>query len=715
MKPSRASPRFIAAHRVCACLVVLLSLPTRSNGSLYPPPPLGPNAAPCSGPGGMVITGFAYYPPELGGVVADYNVVCLSMNSTNTLSYAPCADAESQKFAFANGKLMNVATGLCVDDAASPIQLVLCQGASAFTWSAQGLFIFARSALCISFSYQVNAFVLQVCDASLVTQQFHTTCLPFMSPPPAAQPPAPPIFSLSPPSPPPLPPPPRPPPPRPPPPSPPAPPAPPPSAWTRTSFACSNVYRWYQPPGAAGGVMPDMGSTKGEAAAYTGVISAGALWFSQNTNAVTIPSVWFGATDLTIFITINPALCAPGAALLDSAAMRVEFVDAACNLNISFSGYSYATKNLQLAKHTWQLLTLTLKQSGQVLVGVGVFGAANYVTFESRVSYAQTWAADAQGAPALRGPSAPTPQPVVLGGSSFRGAIADVQLYLSDVSTNANRVFSFNTTGACPTVATDVPGLYVRLGLRFNDSSPLLGTLADAQLYNTSIGAATAASLLANAAPAGCAFSSPPPSPPPPSPSPPPPSPSPPPNLNKSPPPPSPPPASPPPPSPPPRSAPPAQLTASTRITISGCVADSSLIQPCGNYSRFSQAGSILCPYTNLQGSIADAPSGAVLFSNDDGYAVYQSGFIKNPFDNSGLSDFRFWLYVSKETNFTAIIGTLPCAPSVHVFPMTNIATARYLSTSYDVEPRAERFQTWKSISPFGLQSFTTLRITLIS
>lgn len=532
------------------------------------------------------------------------------------------------------------------------------------------------------------------------------------------------------PSPPPLPPPPSPPspfppPPRPPPPSPPSPPAPPPVRDPNPArFACPDVLVWFNAANATNATSVALSGLLGDASYATvaggAVLNTTAQHVQLNGvagQAVSIPNVVTGGLPVTFTFWVEPATCTAGSQVFTSPTVSMIISDYRCNVNITFDGYTYASTNLQLRKFVWQFVTVAVRWDGSVRFGVGAY-SDQFVTFEQKSSSAQYYGLNAGGISSYQFPQNTVPGAVVFGNGTFAAALADFQIYLQDYSANANTLF-LNISVACPAYAgKTAPGFFTFAALP-DASSGARVTFNDFQVYNSTQGSAVTAAITSNVQLPQCALPPPPPSPPSPPP-PPPPSPPLPPPLPPQSPPPSPPPLPPPPlpPSPPPRSAPPATLGAVRNLTLTGCAADASLIQPCGTFVvQPALTTAKLCPFTNLNGMTMSAPLATTIFAVD-AYNVYLNHFSMNPFDATGSNDFSFWLYVVLDatgTNSTAIIGTQPCAPLNNKYPGSQLLTARYVSTTFDVEPRPERFVSWKAITPFGQQQSANLKLSINS
>jgi len=460
----------------------------------------------------------------------------------------------------------------------------------------------------------------------------------------------------------------------------------------------------------------------------------GYISFANNKELVSIPNVVLGGSSVSIgawvFIESCGSLAMP-TAFLTHAAMNVSFFDngfftynytaqkyGGCQMLLSYSSatpgqtFTYTSQGLPIQYYTWQYIWITVNQAGSVKFGIGVPNDP-LISFEIRPSSAAYYAADANGVLAQSGPYISTQNPLYIGNpdnlnAGFIGAVAELQIFLSDESAFADANF-FSNPSMCSASGAGWFSGYMLFGQNFT------GAIADVQYYNMGLSYATTQSLLAEQTPSGCSFNPPPPSPPPPSPpTPPPPSPaqSPPPSPPT---PPSPtPPPTPPPPTPPPRAAPPAQLEMPSVITVTGCPTTPGLITPCGNYTIFPFTIGQQCPYTNLNGMVAPAIFGFPIFVLDTG-VMYRSNFIHNPYDPSGASDYTFWLYSTFDNTNTAIIGTSPCAPMDNVYPNTDIFTTRFYATTYDVLPQTERFNTFRAYTPFGMGSVTNLVISYVS
>ena len=710
------------------CILLLLSLGV-VHTFYSPPPPLGPlSSQTCTQ--GSVISGLANLPISIGGSVTTYGVACVGDVLGNLTMVSPCLSTTEFQYYWSGTKLINTASSQCVGLAATTnyVELQTCATAPTVEWLNTGQIYFTAANLCATYNYSFTRLIGQPCEPSIQIsfQGFLPLCLPLPQPPPppSPSPPSPPSPPPSPGPPPPSPPwpppfppltiPPSPPtpPPSPPPPSPPVPPAPPVASWNYNPYACGNVYKWITASNATAGTISDL-VAGGDGAAYTATLISKTLAFTSASTSLVIPNVWLGATDVSMVFSINPTYCSPGAQLFSSSSFSVTFADAFCNILFTTGVYTYKSVNLQLTKYKWQMIVFIMKDSGQLLFGRGVYGVDSYVLFEPRVSFSAMFPVDSNGN-LYTGPTSGAPLTVTFGGSGFVGSISDLQIYLQDMTSYATKLFTLGVSGSCPAIASATYAMYATAGANYDASDFFTGSIVDLQLYNYTVSSAQAANLLGNVQPSGCNLSPPPPPSPSPSPPPPNPAPPPPPSFIKSPPPPAPLPPPPTPPSPPPRSAPPASLHTTTQVMITGCIADSSLIQPCTNYTQFSMA-TIACPYTDMFGHLASAPMGSTVYASD-GYAVFKSNFVANPFDNSGNSDLIFWLFVSNENGvLTGVIGTMPCVPLSYQYVGTQQYTAQYKSILYDTEPRPERFYTWSSINVFGQTSATGLKITLLN
>jgi hypothetical protein len=323
---------------------------------------------------------------------------------------------------------------------------------------------------------------------------------------------------------------------------------------------------------------------------------------------------------------------------------------------------------------------------------------------------------------------------VVFGGG-FVGGLADLQIYKQDMTRGSLSLFTYAASLAMPAdplrPVQQLEELDVHEGLEPNGSYAFryaFGTgstsayFYDIQFYNTTLDAATIAAIKANGPPLPtCNLSSiPPPPPEPPLPPPPPPRkvalPSPPPPILEFPsgeqfntrlpmlPPPA------------PRVVAPTAFPVTTKFSVTGCIADGSLIQPCSNYTlvRGVVSGSE-CPFAHLRGSVSVRPVGSLIYRLYSD-RLYESGFIGNPNDLSTLHDFRFYGYVTtlRTGEVVAVIGVTPCTPID--FKLDGQFTAKWVSTQYDVQPVFSRFVNFTAVDVFGrLSSQTTsLRFRLI-
>ena len=401
-----------------------------------------------------------------------------------------------------------------------------------------------------------------------------------------------------------------------------------------------------------------------------------------------------------------------------------------CRLNVRWqaadgNSYMWQSARVPVVYYTWQYVHLTVRQDGTVSFGVGVPGNM-YIAFEQRATDTEMAgllvnATSGQAVPGAFAPSgvAPTPATASLTVGSpyttalpqwakpfqFVGALADVQLFLMDMTQYANGNF-LGAELACHGTHGGPPDsqLFLTLG-----SPGFVGNMSDVQLYDTILSHdLTQIMKETNNIPAACvdtAPPSPPPFPEPPAPVPPPPSPvyAPPPS----------PPLSPPPYTAPTRYAPPMLVTHPAAVNVTGCSAQGPAADACGLYINFHVNVGDACPTTSAYGAVV-LPTGLTYFL--DTGAVYRMGPVANPFDPSGSSDFFFWLYSVpvNQTTFAGVIGVAPCAPWDTTLGET-MPAARYVSFTFDVVASGERFSDWSAVTPVGTTYPSALAVEAVA
>ena len=478
----------------------------------------------------------------------------------------------------------------------------------------------------------------------------------------------------------------------------------------------------------------------------------GAFEFSgSGTSYVSLPlTVVGGGLPLSVATWVQPSTCTEGSRIVEfgqgSTAQDYAYVaiaDSTCRVKVGWgtegSEHVY-TSNITLTAGAWNFLVVVIQPTGQVRVGINVASLVHFEVFNtvnSILTYAQK-----DGDVATSGPPSIISSAGYLGAGQgatnlFAGRLLSFDFYMLDASAFASALLEGNATsgygcpavtatkaptsrtGVTPTVVTEVGPLSpAYLGQSATGTNAFTGSIADVQFYNKSMNLAELEAIAANPVNTSACLASPPPPRPPPPPSPPSPKPKPP----RPPPPPKPP--SPPippsatqppgPPRPPPpvavQSPPPAPVSAlildvldDAAYDLYGCASDTTQIQPCGPYQEVYVAVNARCPATDAYG-IQTAGTGAYFNTANVTSTLFQSEWINNPFDLSGLKNYRLWAYVyDNGTHYVSVLGTTPCAPPSATVPGSGgLLAAKFVSAVFDRIPTVGTSLNYTRVPPFG-------------
>jgi hypothetical protein len=134
-----------------------------------------------------------------------------------------------------------------------------------------------------------------------------------------------------------------------------------------------------------------------------------------------------------------------------------------------------------------------------------------------------------------------------------------------------------------------------------------------------------------------------------------------------------------------------------------GCSADVTQIQPCGPYLEVYVAVNARCPATDAYG-VQTGGTGAYVNNANVTSTLFQSDWILNPFDLSGLKNYRLWAYVyDNGTHYVSVLGTTPCAPPGAVVPGSGgLLAAKLVSSVFDRIPTVGSSLNYTRVPSFG-------------
>ena len=458
------------------------------------------------------------------------------------------------------------------------------------------------------------------------------------------------------------------------------------------------------------------------------VCTRGEFLFTNGQPRVAVQDVVAGGTDVSLTAWMNVeecsgdintstrllTSCADDSALCDNPSLSVDLYDAGkfsdgCQIRVMWTAsdgrkYSFTSLNVPVPLYQWHFFMIVIRATGAVSFAVGMPNAA-FMQFEGRaldrdLHGTRNDESDGTVVYAPSGVASTRGSTLTVGGfgedahtQGFTGAVGAVHMYLTDMSTHASGDF-LNSSAAClgantaPHDALLVPSF----GIGF------VGMMHDVQLYDAPLPGYIADSVRRSEVHSSCVLP-PPPSPPP----------------YLSPPPPAPmelsamsvadtevTPAYPAPPPPRHRTAEQLDISHPGVVSVTGCGdADATVVNVCTNYTLFETGLGGLCPLTTLFGMINESPVDVTTTQRYllDAGVLYRSAIVSNPYDESGASHYRFWLYATEDN--IGVIGTAPCAPANNTLPGTSAPTARYISTTFDLVVSGERFYGWRPVHMF--------------
>ena len=471
----------------------------------------------------------------------------------------------------------------------------------------------------------------------------------------------------------------------------------------------------------------------------------------SGTSYVSLPlTVVGGGLPLSVATWVQPTTCTADARIVDfgqgSTAKEYAYVsiaDSSCHVKAGWGtegSENVYTSNITLTAGAWNFLVVVFQPTGQVRVGINVASLVHFEVFNtvnSILTYAQK-----DGDVATSGPPSIISTAGYLGAGQgvtnlFAGRLLSFDFYMLDASAFASALLEGNATsgygcpvvtatkaptsrtGVTPIVVTEVgPQSPAYLGQSATGINAFVGSIADVQIYNKSMNLVELEAIAANPSNTSACLASPPPPRPPPPPIPP--------SPKAKPPRPPPPPRPPSPPIPPsatqppgpPRPPPPTAVPSPPPAPVSSlildvldvaayelydCAPDATQIQPCGPYQEVYVAENARCPATDAYG-IQTGGSGAYFNSANVTSTLFQSDWITNPFDLSGLKNYRLWAYVyNNGTHYVSVLGTTPCAPPGAIVPGNGgLLAAKFVSAVFDRLPTVGSSLNYTRVPSFG-------------
>lgn len=471
----------------------------------------------------------------------------------------------------------------------------------------------------------------------------------------------------------------------------------------------------------------------------------------SGTSYVSLPlTVVGGGLPLSVATWVQPTTCTADARIVEfgtgsvsSDYAYVAIADSTCRVKASWgtAGDEYIyTSNITLTAGAWNFLVVVFQPTGQVRVGINVASLVHFEVFNtvnSILTYAQK-----DGEVPTSGPPSIISSAGYLGAGQgatnlFAGKMLTFDFYMLDASAFASALLEGNATSGygCPVVTatkaptsrTGVTPIVVNevgplspayLGQSATGINAFVGSIADVQIYNKSMNLVELEAIAANPSNTSACLASPPPPRPPPPPIPP--------SPKAKPPRPPPPPRPPSPPIPPsatqppgpPRPPPPTVVPSPPPAPVSslildvlddaaydlyGCTADATQIQPCSSYLEVYVAVNGRCPATDAYG-IQTGVSGAYSNTANVTSTLFQSDWISNPFDLSGLKNYRLWAYVyDNGTHYVSVLGTTPCAPASAIVPGNGgLLAAKFVSAVFDRIPTVGSSLNYTRVPSFG-------------